>query len=310
ANLTPGLEQYYADFVTMTRAVEYALGVQCEADLSVVSERLVSSKNVMIAFQKALTLIPTYAAKAGPTTPTGLSVQSQANRLSAYYSNVATSIPENNSNEHSSPSFQKRADQKLCNLSCGQKSFRKRVKLVQNSSTLETGNDQVTGAVQNTQAPKNCIATMAMSKQWQWEGPSASLAPHTMGPAAYDDHLYYSFGGVAEANFDSYMQTICTENHYSKAQKINEFRYGHGEFSLATNFKATDDQLRAWGDAQRFRFSQESFWTFWAFRSSTKQWSYLDAVEDGLLPQDPSQYFSPSVCQPYTSKTLNSSISQ
>jgi hypothetical protein len=33
------------------------------------------------------------------------------------------------------------------------------------------------------------LATMAMPKRWQWKGDGNSMANHTLGPAAYDDHV-------------------------------------------------------------------------------------------------------------------------
>ncbi|POV96243.1 hypothetical protein PSHT_15254 [Puccinia striiformis] len=63
ASLTPGLEQYYSDFVTITRVVEFTIGVKCEADLRKSIQRLSHSKNALAALQAAIPLIVTYAGK-------------------------------------------------------------------------------------------------------------------------------------------------------------------------------------------------------------------------------------------------------
>ncbi|KAH9474072.1 hypothetical protein Pst134EA_001123 [Puccinia striiformis f. sp. tritici] len=66
ASLTPGLEQYYSDFVTITRVVEFTIGVKCEADLRKSIQRLSHSKNALAALQAAIPLIVTYAGKGKP----------------------------------------------------------------------------------------------------------------------------------------------------------------------------------------------------------------------------------------------------
>ncbi|KAI9631524.1 hypothetical protein KEM48_014273 [Puccinia striiformis f. sp. tritici PST-130] len=64
ASLTPGLEQYYSDFVTITRVVEFTIGVKCEADLPKVDPAPVTlQKCPLAALQAAIPLIVTYAGK-------------------------------------------------------------------------------------------------------------------------------------------------------------------------------------------------------------------------------------------------------
>lgn len=300
ASLTPGLEQYYTDFVTVTRAVEYAMGVECEVDLKSSVDRLSKSRNGLLALRAAIPLIPIYAAKA----KVALDPQVLA-KLKQFTSGPPTgvttapppvktgTVPLKRSSSHpaSSPSSTKHLKRQL---------YPKRGL----NSPLKRSNH---GSL------NSCLATMAMPKRWQWKGDGASMANHTLGPAAYEDHMYFAYGGVADPNLKSYLSTICNSKYYQSAKEIGEVPYGHGEFSLATNFNATDDDLRAWGDAQRYVYNQEKFWTFWTFRLGAKsgksepaltqsfinQWSYLEAVEAGIWPKDPSAYYNPSVCQPY-----------
>jgi len=276
ANLTPGLETYYSDFVTITRVIEYALGVQCETDLVESIHRLARSKNALAALQAAIPLIPTYARKANVAVdPKVLGVL----KNSASSPSPVTTAP--------TP--------------------------VRTSIHTAASRSNIPAAT-----PKSCLTTMGMPKRWQWKGDGASMANHTLGPAAYDDHMYYAYGGVADANLKSYLTTMCNQQHYQEAIKLGETVYGHGEFSLAVNFNATHDDLRAWGDAQRFRYNQEHFWTFWTFRlgqvmepklsqSLVENWSYLGVVEAGVWPRDPSHLYNPHICTPYLNSTTGNS---
>lgn len=65
ASKTPGLGQYYADFVTTVRVVEHALNVPCEVDLKPALDRLADSKNAIPGILAAIPLLPIYATKAG-----------------------------------------------------------------------------------------------------------------------------------------------------------------------------------------------------------------------------------------------------
>ncbi|POW06566.1 hypothetical protein PSHT_10288 [Puccinia striiformis] len=304
AGLTPGLEQYYSDFVTITRVIEFSIGVKCEADLRKSIGRLSQSKNALVALRAAIPLIVVYAGRG--------KVDVDPRVLG-----ILESFSINSSPAATAP------------------------------ASVQTGNIQATprSKISPTITSQSAIlkqilpSTMAMPKRWQWKGASNSMANHTLGPAAYEDHMYFAYGGVADPNLKSYLTTMCNQQHYQDARKIGEMPYGHGEFSLANNFNATHDQLRQWGDAQRFIFNQEHFWTFWSFRlgkvmepklsqMTVDSWyatlcymilghtlkltgftmnprSYLGAVEAGIWPEDPADYFNPSICKPYL-KSLGS----
>ncbi|KNZ50453.1 hypothetical protein VP01_441g6 [Puccinia sorghi] len=292
ANLTPGLETYYSDFVTITRAIEYTLGVQCETDLLESIHRLAHSKNALAALGVATSLIPIYARKANVAVdPKVLGVL----KNSASSSSPVTTAP--------TP--------------------------VRSSIHTVAPRSNILAATSKT-----CLATMAMPKRWQWKGDAASMANHTLGPAAYDDHTNNSINqekktcdncGVADANLPSYLRTMCNQKNYENAIKLGETVYGLGEFSLAVNFNTTHDDLRAWGDAQRFRYNQVGF----AIKSEPARWkyradlidgaethskpaelmldvngrSYLGAVAAGVWPRDPSHLYNPHICAPYVNST-------
>lgn len=114
--------------------------------------------------------------------------------------------------------------------------------------------------------------------------------------------LYFSFGGVADPNEDSYLKTICSASsplyalHFllkrshldltrvetAAAISNTPLYFGvsaffcslhvchlillyPGEWSLATNFPSvtSDAFLKKWGDAQKLAYSKGAGWMFW-----------------------------------------------
>lgn len=103
-----------------------------------------------------------------------------------------------------------------------------------------------------------------------------------------------------------------------------------GEWAISTNTSTTTSTfLKNWGDAQKLAYSQGAGWIFWTWKVDADaqvpqqaMWfvirsvfspisvcepdhfprirrSYRDAVQDGLLPTRPDQYFNKDVCAPY-----------
>ncbi|KAI9611011.1 hypothetical protein H4Q26_008858 [Puccinia striiformis f. sp. tritici PST-130] len=290
AGLTPGLEQYYSDFVTITRSIG----------------RLSQSKNALVALRAAIPLIVVYAGRGKvDVDPRVLGILESFSINSSPAATAPASVQTGN--------IQATPRSKISPTITSQSAILKR--------ELQLSDDQNRQSEQ-----KSCLVTMAMPKRWQWKGASNSMANHTLGPAAYEDHMYFAYGGVADPNLKSYLTTMCNQQHYQDARKSvrchtamasSEAIYIYLHFSsLANNFNATHDQLRQWGDAQRFIFNQEHFWTFWSFRlgkvmepklsqMTVDSWSYLGAVEAGIWPEDPADYFNPSICKPYL-KSLGS----
>ncbi|KAH7909702.1 glycoside hydrolase family 5 protein [Hygrophoropsis aurantiaca] len=163
-----------------------------------------------------------------------------------------------------------------------------------------------------TSSPFHCereaLTTNFMDVNWQYNNP-ANPADAAMGPQAYDNHLYYSFGGVAAANPTAYLTSICnlTRIQNDAAQRNSPLWFG--EWGLSTQFEATDDFLYQWADAQKLMYSQGAGWIFWNFKTEissltngtalARQWSYLEGLNMGFLTKDPSQYHNPNVCDPY-----------
>lgn len=146
-----------------------------------------------------------------------------------------------------------------------------------------------------------------MDYLWQYNSPKANGATAAIGAQAYDDHLYYNFGGVADPNEDAYLTDLCNKNRLSSDSKVGNTPLWFGEWSLATQFNATDEFIREWADAQKLIYGQGAGWIFWNFKIETselegafpRQWSYFEGVARGYLTRDPSKYFNKSVCVPY-----------
>ncbi|KAB5589175.1 Glucan endo-1,6-beta-glucosidase B [Ceratobasidium theobromae] len=158
---------------------------------------------------------------------------------------------------------------------------------------------------------KGCLMTSFMNKGWQYNNPP-NPADAAMGPQLYDAHLYFSFGGVAEANADSYMRTICNIDRVKTATTDNNRPLVFGEWSLATNFDASEQFMHDWADAQRYIYAgQAEGWIFWSFKIEpgsvyVRQWSYFDALKAGYFGNDPSKLTNPKVCERWLAKNVTS----
>ncbi|KAJ6474668.1 glycoside hydrolase family 5 protein [Mycena vitilis] len=153
---------------------------------------------------------------------------------------------------------------------------------------------------------KTQLITNFMDINWQNNNP-ANPSDAQIGPQGYDNHLYYSFGGVADANPDAYMTSVCNLNRVQADAALGNSPLWFGEWGLPTQFNATDAFLNQWADAQKLAYSKGAGWIFWNFKVEisalagdlSRQWSYLDGVKRGFLTKDPSQYHDPNVCAPF-----------
>ncbi|KAJ7725258.1 glycoside hydrolase family 5 protein [Mycena olivaceomarginata] len=154
---------------------------------------------------------------------------------------------------------------------------------------------------------KTPLITNFMDIEWQHNNP-ANPADAKMGPQGYDNHLYYSFGGVAAPNPTAYLTSICNLHRVQNDKVLGNTPLWFGEWGLPVQFNnATDDFLKQWADAQKLAYGQGAGWIFWNFKVEKSElagdlsrgWSYLDGVDRGYLTKDPSQYNDPNVCAPY-----------
>lgn len=150
------------------------------------------------------------------------------------------------------------------------------------------------------------LVTNFMDVNWQYNNPP-NPANAAIGPQGYDNHLYYSFGGVADANEDAYLTSICNLQRVQNDAAVGDSPLWFGEWGLPTQFNATDEFLHKWADAQKLAYSQGQGWIFWNFKVEeseeagdlARQWSYFKGLELGYLTQNPAEVNDPNVCAPY-----------
>ncbi|KAF9224170.1 glycoside hydrolase family 5 protein [Gyrodon lividus] len=162
------------------------------------------------------------------------------------------------------------------------------------------------------------LVTTFMDINWQYNNP-ANPAAAAIGPQAYDNHLYYSFGGVADANPTAYLTSVCNLQRIQADAALGNSPLLFGEWGLPTQFNATDDFLYQWADAQKLAYSQGAGWLFWNFKTEissltggnalARQWSYLEGVKLGFLTQNPAELHNPNVCVPYLSNSTTNGTS-
>ncbi|KAI5895668.1 glycoside hydrolase [Schizophyllum commune H4-8] len=169
--------------------------------------------------------------------------------------------------------------------------------------TLHTG--EVEPMSMSTMHWKQPLVTNLMDSSWQhFTGPNPAEAAD--GPQVYDNHLYYR-QGVADANEEAYMHSICNLQRVPDDAALGNSPLVFGEWGLPTQFSATDEFLVKWADAQKLAYTQGAGWIFWNFKiersklagNLSRQWSYFDGVDRGYLTVDPSQLHDPHVCDPY-----------
>jgi len=147
---------------------------------------------------------------------------------------------------------------------------------------------------------RQCLHTTYMDVLWQ-NNKGFNPANAVVGPASFDDHLYYSFGGVADANPEAYLKSICNLPRLHNDTTLHNLPMYFGEWALSTNFDANDTFLTQWADAQKFTYSKTSGWIFWNFKiedgsSNQRQWDYFTALEAGHFTLNPAHLHDPHVC--------------
>ncbi|KAJ7590628.1 glycoside hydrolase family 5 protein [Mycena floridula] len=162
------------------------------------------------------------------------------------------------------------------------------------------------GIKQDVSSGIKALTTNFMDVNWQSNNP-ANPADVAVGPQAYDNHLYYSFGGVADANEDAYMESICNLQRVQADAAVGDSPLWFGEWGLPTQFAASDAFLNKWADAQKLAYSKGAGWIFWNFKIEksslagdlARQWSYVEGVNRGYLTKDPSKLHNTHVCDAY-----------
>ncbi|KAL0564292.1 hypothetical protein V5O48_017760 [Marasmius crinis-equi] len=164
--------------------------------------------------------------------------------------------------------------------------------------------------IQGSNASRKPLVTNFMDINWQNNNP-ANPADAAIGPIGFDNHLYYSFGGVADPNEQAYLTSICNLKRVENDAALRNSPLWFGEWGLPTQFKASDEFLVKWADAQKLAYTKGAGWIFWNFKIETgtkeagdtaRQWSYVEGVRRGYLTKNPAQLHDPHVCDPYIQK--------
>ncbi|KAL5513348.1 hypothetical protein ACEPAH_3747 [Sanghuangporus vaninii] len=160
---------------------------------------------------------------------------------------------------------------------------------------------------------KTPLTSVFMDIGWQWNNPS-NPADAAIGRQAYDNHLYYAYGGVANATEEAYLTSICNLDRVENDAALGNTPLFFGEWSLATQWTPTDEFLMKWADAQKRAYSEGAGWMFWSFKIEKSEeagdyprvWSYSEAIERGYMMKDPSKLNDEHVCDHYINSTSTS----
>ncbi|KAK1217379.1 hypothetical protein PQX77_019979 [Marasmius sp. AFHP31] len=155
---------------------------------------------------------------------------------------------------------------------------------------------------------REALYTNFMDRNWQYNSPP-NPADAAIGPIGFDNHLYYSFGGVADPYPEAYLIHICNLKRVENDRAFNNTPLWFGEWALPTQFNASDEFLRKWADAQKIAYGRGSGWIFWNFKIESgqeigREWSYTEGVRRGYLTPNPADLFDPHVCDPYYNQTF------
>ncbi|KAF8184464.1 glycoside hydrolase family 5 protein [Pholiota molesta] len=178
--------------------------------------------------------------------------------------------------------------------------------LAQVAKQLDLNMEFAHGGLASILKARQPLVTTFMDVNWQYNNPSNPAAA-AIGPQGYDNHLYYSFGGVADANENAYLTSVCNLDRIQSDAAVGNSPLWFGEWGLPTQFNASDAFLFKWADAQKFSYSKGAGWIFWNFKTEisslagdlARQWSYMEGLRLGFFTQDPSKLNDPNVCAPY-----------
>ncbi|KDQ08212.1 glycoside hydrolase family 5 protein [Botryobasidium botryosum FD-172 SS1] len=172
-----------------------------------------------------------------------------------------------------------------------------------------------TAAIRDTEkslGASNPLAVTYMDYNWQYGAPHPNPADAASGkgPALYDNHLYYSFGGLINNNAAvDYIANVCNtgpDRVKADAQAKNS-PLVFGEWWLAERPGCSDCDAqfhKDFADAQKIAYERDGAgWIFWAwkFRGTDQYRSYKDAVAAGFFSSNAATTFNPNVCTKYLS---------
>ncbi|KAG8785267.1 hypothetical protein FRC12_017790 [Ceratobasidium sp. 428] len=323
---TPGLGEYEKNFVKVVRGVELALGIKCSdtdygklfSDSTYTFSIGLGILNVAESAEPAVKEALEEIASILPNVIADLELSVDLKGVVGTLGNHEVRRKQSTSNGLSSSLT---AASESDDTNNGYVGVPHGFALERHKSKKRTHRARGISTMLNKSTNQQCLMTSFMNKDWQHNNPT-NPADAAIGPQLYDAHLYFSFGtiddsisllvskmylgGVADPNPESYMRVICNTDRVTKATAEGNRPLVFGEWSLATNFKATKQFLHDWADAQRYIYAgQSDGWIFWNFKIEPGShyipaWSYLDALDAGYFTKDPSKLSNPNVCVPWT----------
>ncbi|KAF8729308.1 Cellulase (glycosyl hydrolase family 5), partial [Rhizoctonia solani] len=304
ATKTPGYGDYQKRFVKVVRLVEFGLGVRCpETDYTKIFTKPSYKKSfdkglIAVAAQvedKVLAEVLKEVNAAMKTINADLNLSVDLDVDVSLSVSVDESVPDVEKREAAEPivphgsSFERRNARRRLHHERG--------------LSAKFGKDVC----------RNCLSTSFQNMHWQYNNPP-NPADAANGPQVYDAHLYFSFGGVADPNPESYMKTICNTNRVAEATAVGNRPLVFGEWSVATNFKTEPQFYKDWLDAQRTIYAgQADGWLFWSYKLEegnkyTPDMSWSATYNAGYFdPKDPSKLNNPDICKPWIANSTATS---
>ncbi|KEP51497.1 glycoside hydrolase family 5 protein, partial [Rhizoctonia solani 123E] len=275
ANQTPGYGDYQKRFVKVVRMVEYALGIKgTDTDYTKLLSKSLSGDPFDLGILKAadyaedavvMDVLKEVAASV-KTICTSLGLQPSAllrRSLDFSLSATAFEIAEKKLG-HGAGRGRMSADGAV--VAEPEVSVPHGSSLERNNARRHLHHNRAISATLGKDTRRTPVMTAFPNRDWQYNNPP-NPADAAIGPQLYDAHLYFSFGGVADPNAESYLRSICNSDRVSQAAKAKNTPLVFGEWSLATNFNASAEFLFKWADAQKTIYAgQADGWIFWTFK--------------------------------------------
>ncbi|CAE7062410.1 unnamed protein product, partial [Rhizoctonia solani] len=326
ANQTPGYGDYQKRFVKIVRMVEYALGIKCpDTDYSKLFSNSSYTDVLDLGFLKVsthtqdevLTEVLQSISTSVKTICADLGIKVSLNlrrSLDLGLSISSTDVTEIKQGHGAGRGPMSANGPVLAKRSEPAEHLDTRVPhgsgLERHNARRRLHHERGISATLSKDVCRTCLMTSFQNRDWQYNNPP-NPADAAIGPQLYDAHLYFSFGGVADPNAESYMQVICNTDRVKKAVEANNSPLVFGEWSLATNFNASNQFLHDWSDAQRYIYAgQADGWYFWSFKieegsPNLPNWSFFASLEAGFFSNDPSKLTNPDVCKPWIANSTS-----
>lgn len=150
----------------------------------------------------------------------------------------------------------------------------------------------------------NQLHVQFMSKNWNAGNPQANLG--STQSVWFDNHRYLKYDSAVAATQASYLSTSCNDN----VGASGEANLVIGEWSLSIANSAQFDSsfeiasgnnngfYKKWFAAQVMAYEKQAGWIFWSWKSEINdwRWSYLDAVNAGIIPTNLGSVYNIGAC--------------